>query len=129
MAPARNPSFVILALTWATSAALAGGSIWDPPHLSSLIAGSNIQPAGSVDPIHIENSESLKVDVGFFKNASAGGSLFLIPNIPIMYGTDWWAWSDMPVPGGDYVGGTWQIILFIDDVQAAVASGPIISGE
>lgn len=104
------------------------GGIYDPLD-GTLYAGHNIQPCGWVNTMLFENGARVQVDIFFNKNPEIGGNGVSYQDIPIHQDPSWYAEYDYPVPAGDYIGGTWVVIFYVDYVQQGSVSGTVVSGE
>jgi hypothetical protein len=105
---------------------LAGGTITDPQD-GNLEAGTQVQPSGTVDPIHQENGDTIKVKL-YVKKAASGSPV----ENPFNWDTvqdNWSTSTGYALPGGDYVGGQWYVHLLINDNIVAITSGTITSVE
>jgi hypothetical protein len=119
----RNVRLAFLAILLIGSKAIAGGTIDDPGNYG-IPAGWSIQPYGSLDAIHQENGDTIELEIIYTKpmNAGSGGpGKFQIDNNPI-----WWAPDSYPIPGGDFIGGTWHVVLLINNMTADIKGGFIL---
>ena len=103
---------------------MAGGTIDDPVN-GDLEEGWSIQPTGSIDPIHAENGDTVAVTILFTK---AGATVSSMRETPDVEG-DWWADVSTNIPGGDYVGGKWHVVLSITGEADETDGGDIIAAQ
>lgn len=87
---------------------------------------------GEIDIEHHENGDPVQVIVYFFKQGQQSHSqthAFTGGDVD-EDGINWWVEADnVTVPGGDYVGGWWEIKLFISGDYTASAEGNIEEEE
>jgi hypothetical protein len=98
----------------------AGGDI-DDPQDGPLEAGAVIQPNGNVDPIHNENHDTVTVQIHVRKpNETSSTEVYNEIVEP-----DWYAPDPYTIPGGDYIGGHWHVLLLVNDNVVAITGGSI----
>ena len=113
----------VVSLTLLMATADAGGKITAPKD-GNLRAGTPIRPTCSVDPVHEMNGDEYHLTVRFNRAGDDGSEQD--DNEYRLGAASWKVDNDVYIPGGEYIGGTWHVVLMIDGTVAAVNCGYIL---
>lgn len=124
----RNFSITVAGVFALAFEVLAGGSISFPGNYG-LPAGYPMGPFGSVEPIHVESGDTVTVGVNFY-DVDLSNIEYNV-NVPLDTSLlPWWSTVyDYTVPGGTYIGGTFEVIPKINGVEVDRKSGTIFDPE
>lgn len=106
------------------------GAIWDPEEGQEMMVGEDFWPFGEYDSTLEENGTvTIVVKYAFMQfgqNTQTPG-----PMAVEWESGSWWGDTEnnIVVPGGNFVGGSWTVILWVNGTQVDSQNGPIIASE